>query len=45
MEHIAVGLPQFLAVSAYVIIFGFFWRTIAGRLSDKPVGQAMAYIF
>lgn len=36
---------EFLKVAAYVIIFGYFWRTIAGRLADKPLGKAMAAIY
>ena len=45
MHAILVGLPDFLTVAAYVVIFGFFWRTLAARLSDTKVGQAMAFIF
>jgi hypothetical protein len=36
---------EFLKVAAYIIIFGFFWRVIAARLADKPIGQAMGYIY
>lgn len=43
--HLFIGLPQFLSVAAYLVIFGFFWRTLAARLSDTTVGQAMAFIY
>lgn len=36
---------NFLIVAAFVIIFGFLWRSLAARLSDSPVGQAMAFVF
>jgi hypothetical protein len=39
------GIVDFVTLAAYLIIFGFFWRTTAARLSDKPIGQAMAFIF
>lgn len=31
-------------VGLMVIIFAFFWRMLAARLSEHPVGQAMATI-
>jgi hypothetical protein len=40
-----VSPVEMLAVAAYVIIFGFAWRTTAAKLSDHPVGKAMAYIY
>lgn len=36
---------EFIKVAAYIIIFGFFWRTIASRMADKPLGKAMATIY
>ncbi len=36
---------EFLKVAAYIIIFGFFWRTISSRMADKPLGQAMGAIY
>jgi hypothetical protein len=36
---------EFLKVAMYVVIFGFFWRLISARCADKPIGQAMAYIY
>jgi hypothetical protein len=39
------GLVDFVTLAAYLIIFGFFWRVASARLSDKPIGQAMAFIF
>lgn len=43
--HVHVGVPEFLAAVAYMIIAGFAWRTIASRYSDTALGQAMAYIY
>lgn len=43
--HIHVSPVEFLTTACYVVIFGFFWRTLAARWSDNSVGQAMAYIF
>lgn len=40
--HIHAGVLDFAIVGAYIIIFMFIWRWVATRLSDKPVGQAMA---
>lgn len=36
---------NFLIVAAYIIIFGFMWRTLAAKWSERPVGQGMAYVF
>ncbi len=43
--HVHVSPVEFLKVAAFVVIFGFAWRTTAARLSDNAVGQAMAYIY
>jgi len=43
--HIHVSPVEFLTTAAYLVIFGFLWRTAAARLSDNKVGQAMAYIY
>lgn len=43
--QIHVSPVEFLTVACYVVIFGFLWRSLAARWSDKPVGQAMAFIF
>lgn len=34
-----------LVVLAYVIILGFGWRTASALLADRPIGQAMAWIW
>lgn len=36
---------NFLIVALMVIIFGTLWRALAARLSESPVGQAMAVTF
>jgi hypothetical protein len=43
--HIHIGALDAVKVFLYVIIVGFFWRIIAGSLSDSPVGQAMSYLY
>lgn len=43
--HIHVGALDAVKVFLYVIIVGFFWRVVAGMLSDNPIGQAMSFLF
>lgn len=43
--HIHVGALDAVKVFLYVIIVGFFWRVIAGYLSDNPIGQGMAFLY
>jgi hypothetical protein len=43
--HVHIGVVEFLEVAAFVVIFGFFWRTLAARWKDNSVGQAMAFIY
>lgn len=43
--HITVSTVEFFTVVAYVILFGFFWRSLSARWSDNPFGQAMAFIY
>lgn len=43
--HVHISPLEFLQTAAYIVIFGFLWRTLAARLSDNKVGQAMAYIY
>ncbi len=43
--HVHISPVEFLTVAAYVILFGFLWRTLSMRWADKPVGKAMAYIY
>lgn len=40
-----VSALNFLVTALYVIIFGLCWRWAAARLSQKPIGQAMAVIY
>lgn len=35
---------NFLIIGANVLIFMFFWRMLAARWAERPVGQAMASI-
>ncbi|MFI5534706.1 hypothetical protein ACIA8O_39850 [Kitasatospora sp. NPDC051853] len=43
--HVHISPVEFLSTAAYVVIFGFLWRSAAAHWSDNKVGQAMAYIF
>jgi hypothetical protein len=43
--HVHVSPVEFAATAAYLIIFGFLWRSLAAQLSDNKVGQAMAFIY
>jgi hypothetical protein len=43
--HIHIGALDAIKVFLYVIIVGFFWRIVAGMMSDSPVGQAMSYLY
>lgn len=43
--HIHIGALDAAKAFLGVIIIGFFWRLIAGHLSDSPVGQAMAFVY
>ena len=43
--HVHVGVVEFITVACYVVIFSFFWRVLSARLSDRPVGRAMAAVY
>lgn len=43
--HIHVGTLDALVVFAYLIIFGFIWHSASAKWSDRPIGQAMAFVF
>ena len=43
--HVHISPVEFLATAAYLVIFGFLWRSLAARWSDNPWGQAMAFIY
>jgi hypothetical protein len=43
--HVHVGAVEALTVFAYIVIFGFIWRSLAAKWSTKPIGQAMAFIY
>lgn len=34
-----------LIIGFSMVIFGFLWRMLAAKLSDGPIGQAMAVIY
>lgn len=43
--HVHIGLLEFLKIGAYITVWGFFWRMLAMRFCDTPVGQAMGFIY
>jgi hypothetical protein len=43
--HVHVSPVEFAQVAAFVVIFGFLWRSLAAYWSDNKVGQAMAFIY
>lgn len=43
--HVHISFLSFLITSAYVVLFGFFWRSLSAKWKDNSTGQAMAYIF
>jgi hypothetical protein len=43
--HIHVGALDFFITAAYIIIFAYIWRAISSYWADRPIGQAMAFIF
>ena len=43
--HLHIDAVDFVKTALYVIIFGFFWRTLAARWSNNAYGKAMAFIF
>lgn len=45
MSHLHVGALDALVVFAYLLIFGFLWRTASALLADRPIGEAMAFIY
>lgn len=45
MPHVHASTLDALTVFAYLIIFGAAWRSVAGQLSERPIGQAMAFVF
>lgn len=43
--HIHIGVLFGLSVFANVLIFGFFWRFLAMKYHNTPLGQAMAFVY
>lgn len=43
--HVHVSPVEFLTTACYLVIFGFLWRSLSARWSEKPIGQAMAFIY
>lgn len=43
--HVHLGAIDALKIFASVIIVGFFWRLASMYFKDKPIGQAMAFVY
>lgn len=46
------GVVEFTKIAAYIVLFAFFWRTLATHLAQKDpgttageVGKAMGFLF
>lgn len=44
MPHVHVGVVEFLVVGAYLLIFTFLWRALAGWLDQHGHAQAAAVL-
>lgn len=42
--HVHISFLSFLITGAYVMIWTFFWRTIAVKKAQTALGQGMAYV-
>lgn len=40
-----VSWAGFLTTAAYIVLFGFFWRSLSIRYHDTTTGKAMGFIF
>lgn len=43
--HVHISPVEFLVTAAFIVIFGFLWRSLSAKWADKPVGKAMAFIY
>lgn len=45
MPHVHIGVAELATFTAFIIIFGFLWRSLAARWADNSLGQAMAFVY
>lgn len=45
LHHIHASALSGMITAAFIIIFGFLWRSLSMRWSERPIGQAMAFIY
>lgn len=45
MAHIHVSMVQLAVNFAGVLVLGFLWRYLAFQFSERPIGQAMAFVY
>jgi hypothetical protein len=43
--HIHATFLDGAIIFLFVILFGGVWRWVAMRLADRPIGQAMAFVY
>jgi hypothetical protein len=43
--HVHASALDAVTVLAYIIILGAIWRTASAQLAERPIGQAMAFVF
>ena len=43
--HVHIDAIDAVKTFCYIVIFGFFWRTLSARWADNAVGKAMAFIY
>lgn len=43
--HIHIGALDFFITVAYIVAFGFIWRSLSAHWADNALGQAMAFIY
>lgn len=43
-NHVHISAVSAITIVLVLIVFSYIWRGVAGRLADRPLGQAMAAI-
>ena len=40
-----LSVLEFLSTACYILIFTYFWRLLAARWADRPIGRGMAAVY
>lgn len=40
-----IGVLGFLTTACYIMLFGFFVRTLTAKFPDSPISKALAFIY